>query len=193
MAITARTADECVEKFRAHLAPLVASVFGSSSYFGKLDIEKTGTTSRVGFLQGTVLVPITIETRCGPLDFYVSQLVKAERVKGGKSDQSFRLSTLKYQYILAESVDSRAEVMRWEYDRVLPEGKLHCRHHLHQRHTIKLGTADFDLDKAHMPTGWVLLEEVFRFLIVELSLKPATPDWDDRLIRSTRKFHDSFT
>jgi len=45
-----------------------------------------------------------------------------------------------------------------------------------------------DLDKLHLSTGWVTIEEVIRFLIAEMGVKPKTADWDAELIKSEELF-----
>ncbi len=44
-----------------------------------------------------------------------------------------------------------------------------------------------------MPTGWVTIEEVIRFLIVDLELKPPCgDDWPSTLAESERAFFEEF-
>jgi hypothetical protein len=47
-----------------------------------------------------------------------------------------------------------------------------------------------DLDKLHLPTGWVTIEEVIRFLIAEMGVPPKIDDWDDKLVESDRFFRE---
>jgi hypothetical protein len=45
-----------------------------------------------------------------------------------------------------------------------------------------------DFDKLHLPTGWVTIEEVIRFLIAEVGVKPKANNWDEELIKSEELF-----
>ena len=47
-----------------------------------------------------------------------------------------------------------------------------------------------DLNKIHLPSGWITVEEVVRFLITELKVKPFSDDWDDLLQKSEHKFRE---
>jgi hypothetical protein len=83
--------------------------------------------------------------------------------------------------------------LRWEYDRSTPNDR-HPRHHAQMRADVTIGTGALDLDRAHLPTGWVTLEEVIRFLIVELEIDPPCGDkWPEELAESERRFYGDFT
>ena len=59
---------------------------------------------------------------------------------------------------------------------------------------LAIGDGELDLDKAHLPTGWVTIEEVIRFLIFDLGMQPPCGDsWPDLLEKSERKFFEDFT
>jgi len=45
-----------------------------------------------------------------------------------------------------------------------------------------------DLDKLHLATGRVTVEEVIRFLIAEVGVKPKAANWDEELIKSEELF-----
>jgi len=40
------------------------------------------------------------------------------------------------------------------------------------------------LNDLHLPTGWVRLEEVLRFCIVDLGVRPLSPRWHEALVES---------
>lgn len=51
-----------------------------------------------------------------------------------------------------------------------------------------------DLNKAHLPTGWVTIEEVIRFLIVALGVDPPCgQEWPKKLAESQRAFYPEDT
>jgi hypothetical protein len=50
------------------------------------------------------------------------------------------------------------------------------------------------LDDVHLPSGWVTMEEVIRFLIVELGMKPPCgASWPAVLEESEAAFYEKFT
>ncbi|HTU98796.1 MAG TPA: hypothetical protein VMF14_23290, partial [Solirubrobacteraceae bacterium] len=72
----------------------------------------------------------------------------------------------------------------------------YSRHHTQMAATVDLGGgAVLDLNKAHVPTGWVTFEEVIRFVIHDLGVKPPCGDeaWPGLLEDSERKFHEEFS
>jgi hypothetical protein len=58
---------------------------------------------------------------------------------------------------------------------------------------MPLGDHCLDLNRVHIPTGWVLLEEVLRFLVIELGARPAQVEWDSVLQKSESAFFTQFT
>jgi hypothetical protein len=151
------------------------------------DGEETRLT--LGFREGQAPRTVPLETRYGCLYFYAGQALEAVR-----DGRRYRLTTRKYSYRLQEdeSFSSQA-VLRWEYDRET-EIDRHARHHAHISAAVPLGELALNLDKAHLPTGWVTIEEVIRFLIVELEHKPPCGDaWPEKLAESERRFYEEFT
>jgi hypothetical protein len=76
-----------------------------------------------------------------------------------EAEKTWRLRTLEYSYHLLEEPNPDS---RW---------------------IIKL-----DFDKLHLSTGWVTVEEVVRFLITEIGVKPKRSDWNEILIESEELF-----
>jgi hypothetical protein len=57
-----------------------------------------------------------------------------------------------------------------------------------------LGGNNLDLNKAHVPTAYVTIEEIIRFLIVDLGIKPPCGEtWGAELARSERQFYEDFS
>jgi len=48
------------------------------------------------------------------------------------------------------------------------------------------------LNDLHLPTGYVLLEEIIRFCIVDLGVRTLDADWNKTLEDSEEKFKKSF-
>lgn len=117
----------------------------------------------------------------------VSQDLQVEQEKDGR----FRLHTMEYSYHLLEgsSPDSRW-IIRWEYKSHTRQRNEHPRHHVHLDTVIKSPAGELNLDKLHLSTGWVTIEEVIRFLIAEVGVKPKASDWDEQLLKSENFFRE---
>ncbi len=142
----------------------------------------------VSFRQkGPVAVPITTSVR--RLYFYLGQALEAVPNEGRS-----RLRTRKYWYRLQEAPElTEPARLRWEYDSEIP-ADAHCRHHLQGPIDLELGEGWLYMDTAHLPTGWVTMEEIIRFLIKELGFRPPCGrDWPDVLAKSERRFFEEFT
>jgi hypothetical protein len=56
------------------------------------------------------------------------------------------------------------------------------------------GKESLDIEKFHLPTGWVLMEDVLRFLISELEVNPPCGDsWPEVLEESRALFFTEFS
>jgi hypothetical protein len=118
--------------------------------------------------------------------------------KSGKQRRStkapsvqWRLHTAEYSYHLLEdrSPDSRW-IVRWEYKSHRRRRNQYPRNHVHIDTVVQTPAGPMDLDKLHLPTGWVTIEEVIRFLIAEMGVPPKIDDWDDKLVESDRFFRE---
>jgi len=45
----------------------------------------------------------------------------------------------------------------------------------------------------HTPTGWVLIEDVLRFLLTDMEVEPASPEWEDVIAESRETFFEKFS
>lgn len=132
-------------------------------------------------------IATAVSLRGSRLFLYLSQdlIVEPQR------DKSWKLRTMAYTYHLLEGAhpDSRW-LIRWEYVSKDRRAMNHPRHHVHL--PLKLDTLDGELDFSalHLSTGWVTVEEVIRFLIVEVGVCPKSPTWNDELIASEEKFKE---
>jgi hypothetical protein len=188
--IVGKTPSACFTTFRDHLAGLLhATIPTKVPVLADANAEE----AHVGFRQGEAPVAVPIDTNRGRLFFWVAQLVRADQLKDG----SYKLSTLNYWYRLQASDGARSQALiRWEYDRTLRGGKNPCRHHVQQAATIDVpGQKDgLDLNKLHVPTGWVMIEEVLRFLIVDLGVRPPCgKNWPTVLDASATVFREKFS
>ena len=121
----------------------------------------------------------------GGLFLAVSQQLEVEP----QSDKTWRLRTLEYNYHLLEGSHPDSKwIIRWEYVSRRRRHDVHPRHHVHVATVIDTPAGKMDLDKLHLSTGWVTIEEVIRFLIADIGVKPKTADWDAELIKSEELF-----
>ena len=86
-----------------------------------------------------------------------------------------RLITVEYKYTLTlgyrDAWATAEPLLRWEYVRQPERGGLWCRHHLQGPVTLTLGRAgDVLLNDLHLPTGYVPIEEIIRFCLVDLEV-----------------------
>src|SRR5262249_5504507 len=99
--------------------------------------------------------------------------------------------TLRYAYRIAEvpNFDGRC-LIRWEYNaRSLRESR-HPRHHVQMSAILSREnhTSNLDLEDLHLPTGWITVEEIIRFLICDFGVRPKSKDWDTILQESEDLF-----
>jgi hypothetical protein len=187
MPITGRDPPECFRRFEDHVRKLVAATV-TTRHPVQRRFVKGEPRMKLSFMeQQPIAVPI--QTRLGRLYFYLGQALEAvEEVK------RFRLRTCQYWYRIQHGPElTEKALLRWEYDTETPRDG-HCRHHAQVPLQLSLGEGQLDLDNAHLPTGWVTMEEVIRFLIVDLEMPPPCgAEWPDVLQRSERAFFEQFT
>lgn len=128
-------------------------------------------------------------TKYGPMNLYLGQ--KCDAVED-KDNKRLRLRTISYTYILQPQTMNEP-LFRWEYVRFPGRDAVYCRHHL--QGSIPLEITDerdqlhtINLNHWHLPTEWVAIEEVIRFCIVDLGVKPLSETWDQVLRESYETF-----
>jgi hypothetical protein len=121
-------------------------------------------------------------------------------------DGGYQLKTRQYWYKVFDvqpDLDDEP-LFRWEYQSEVPLGKQWCRHHFQigkisddgaprRAITLKLGEATIDLNRVHTPTGFMLMEYVFRFLFTELNVVTPAEGWETVLKESESKFFAQFS
>lgn len=202
MPITGGTPHECFNEFREHVAGLVQKIVPT-----RCPIRFTDQLSRhrrtLSFVNAADNDAIPIDTSHGKVFLYVAQSLTVAEDKDVPASARYRLRTVQYWYKLYGSsprLRKEEAVARWEYASVRAPNSSHCRHHIQfgRRESkgieVPFGTGTLDLNRVHLPTGWVLIEEVFRFLIHELEMRPPCgPEWANVLHDSESKFYDRFT
>lgn len=188
MPIIERTPRETFDVFVDHLRGLVAATVTDRHPILELP-RGSETRVAVSFREGDQGIAIPIDTAYGRLHFYLGQALEAV-----PDDDGYRLTTRQYWYrVQHEPSLTDQAIIRWEYDAATGAEK-YARHHTQIRAALPIGDGEMDLNKAHVPTGWVTFEEVIRFLIVDLEVKPPCgDDWPERLIESERVFFEEFT
>ena len=191
MPITGRTPKACFDEFVGHLRSLCAKTLTKQH---QLISRRTDDETQIGisFLQRDAPVTVPLKTKAhGTVYFSIAQDLRAKL----DEEETYRLETHAYWYRLQSAPEATAQAaIRWEYERKPEGGKKHCRNHVQQDTHVALGTGRLDLNKAHLPTGWVTIEEVLRFLINDLGVKPPCgASWATVLAESEAKFYEEFT
>ena len=201
MPIRGRTPGACFKTFRDHVAGLVSTVLGPT-YHVTMSKRQADEGVRDLLLGPYSSDYVSLETRGPePVYFYLAQHLVALPGPDG-----FQLKTQEYWYkIFDVQPDLEHEpLFRWEYTSEVPDGKSWCRHHFQVGRVVNdggkrkavelsLGTRTVDLNRLHTPTGFVLMEYVFRFLFTELDVIPATEDWERVLAESESAFFNDFS
>lgn len=197
MAITGRTPDDCFDRFVEHVGPLVSSMLPTKSPMRCPRPAKGLPQDRrvLAFANSQYDDAVPLKTRFGTAYLYLMQELLAEQ----QADSQYRLRTVAYAYkLFSESPTLEGDaVIRWEYVSAAFGHSGPCRHHVQfgkMLPELPFGTGSFNLTRFHMPTGWVLMEEVFRFLVYEFDVKPPCgARWPDVLRDSEKAFFQGFT
>lgn len=137
-----------------------------------------------------------LSSRFGPIELSLQQRLGS--VEG--QNHRIRLQVIAYRYAITP-VGADDPLFRWEFVRLPSSGSLWCRHHLQGPISIGVGTQrSVNLNDWHLPTGWVPIEEIIRFCIVDLGVPPLDtsidaddiPGWHERLTASYQQSASSF-
>ncbi len=172
MAITGRTLREAAQIFCDHVNRVLATTITQT----RLQVIPSPTKPQVqlAFRQGGRHVTAPLRTRFGPMGLYLGQVCTSERTATGQHE----LRTVEYKYHLIPEGAPEA-LLRGEYVRT-PEDSAGrwCRHHLQGPLFLALPAHPVSLNDLHLPTGYVALEEVLRFCLVDLGVPPLAAGWD---------------
>lgn len=129
----------------------------------------------------------TLETRYGPAEFVISQFC-GSHVTNGKH----LLQTVSYRYAITPEGHTDS-LFRWDYERVRGrEEDRWCRHHFQGQLVVPWGDPPLKLNDVHLPTGYVAIEDVIRFCIVDLGVQPLLDGWHEVLDESYERFKREF-
>jgi hypothetical protein len=82
-------------------------------------------------------------------------------------------------------------VVRFEYvSRDADPGFSYSRNHVPFHEDFNGVIHNFSPSKLHIPTGWVTVESVVRFLLTDLKVKPLRPNWEEILADSEEQFRE---
>ena len=200
MPITGRTPKECFDQFREHVSGLISNVVPTKAIL-KWAARSDKNLCVLSFANPQHNNAAEVETSAGTVFLSVSQHLSVESQK----DKRFRLRTDEYRYALFGGSPTQLDepVLRWEYvsRRVPMKQGAWCRHHMqfgrvHDGRALQtqLSGHALDLNRVHLPTGWVLLEQLFRFMIHDLGMRPPCGErWQEELHRSEKLFFEEFT
>ena len=188
MAIQGRTPEEALREFRRVLGELLnrtitharVGIFLRPAPSG----EATGAAA-LGFLARGRPAYAELATRFGQLFLGIAQNCETYPVKGGRHE----VRTAEYAYVLTRPGDDEP-MLRWEYKRRWPDEEARwCRHHLQGEVDVR-GLGISLNEGVHLPTGYVPIEDVVRFCIVDLGVHPLSEDWHEELERKYSEFRD---
>ena len=203
MAITGRTSNECFDQFVQHARGLVSKMLPSRI---PLLCPKPPKAAHARALQKRVLRfenastghTVPLETRAhGTVYLYMAQ----ELITEPHAEANHVLRTKKYWYKLYGLAPTRTDdadaIIRWEYASADPVHNTPPRHHVQfgkMVTPVPLGTSTFDLTHLHMPTGWVTVEEICRFLVSYFGIEPLCgADWPHVLAEGEEHFYGKAT
>ena len=113
---------------------------------------------------------IAAKLRSGGWYLYLGQTLGAVK----EAHRTWRLRTLSYSYRIQRGPrQDEPYLFRFEYESREMVERLHPRRHLHVPVKLPVPNTrrEINLDKVHVPTGWVTIEELLRFLIRGLGVR----------------------
>jgi hypothetical protein len=180
--LVGRDPKDAFDKFRDHLGWLLNKTITDARL--SLIHVKNEDKAQVSFRQNSI--PIAASVFANDLFLYIGQTLRVTQ----QADKTWKLRTVEYRYRIQGSPGLEDEdCLRWEYVAREIRDTGHCRHHLHLQGEYTLGPRrTIPLARVHLPTGWVTIEEVIRFLITELDVRPKEREWENLLRQSEESF-----
>jgi hypothetical protein len=180
VSLAARTPREALRIFQDHLNSVLNKVLTRYRLEFLVSIPTRGELASLSFLDRR-RVSIAIPLSASLWHLYLGQDLKI--IPEGKD---FSLRVVKYEYRIQRTplLQDEAEV-RFEYvsSEIEPLAR-YCRHHVQFHRDFQDVREGFSPNKLHIPTGGVTIEDVIRFLIVDLNVPPLTEQWEEELRRS---------
>lgn len=122
--------------------------------------------------------------------FDAVQVFTLVEIGGSRAGDHWRPTTTMYEYRLLDHRHEEQLVYHWQPG---PDFAGPDRPHLHisaalEVHIDALNQREIDLDKLHIPTGHVTLQDVINMLTTEFHVAPLRRDWREALEQSHSKF-----
>lgn len=158
-------------------------------------IDRRSEVIKINFRQDGLVTTTRLQTRYGPMELFVGQTY--DTVDGQHERERLRL--IEYRYTLTPA-GFDDPLFRWEFVRAPSSGSFWCRNHLQGPISVNVGGRSVNLNDWHLPTGWVPIEEIIRFCIVDLGVSPldtsvdanVVPGWHTRLTESHERSASSY-
>jgi hypothetical protein len=179
--LEAESPEAAVRLFQKHLNRVLNKVL--TAY--RLEFWKVGSLFYLGFLANDEPVAVKLKR---PWYLFLSQTVDVSRVQSGQ----YRLETAEYAYRIQSSPSIGDEAfVRFEYVGPKKDPNFpYCRNHVQLHRDYHDAVASFSPCEFHIPTGWVTIEQVIRFLITDLKVRPLVQNWRQILNESEKQFRD---
>lgn len=185
----------CFDRFVNHVQDLVARILDPTLFVSHKIPRGAGLHCDIQLgAFGDRAVKLKSNTH-GKVYLYMAQDLVAVQI-----GSQYELRTRKYWYKIYErepELESEP-LFRWEY--APGECGSHCRHHFHvgkgaaqKSVCLPLGSSEVDLNKIHIPTRYVLIEDIMRFLIADLGVVPVTDTWEPLLVESEQVFYNKYS
>ena len=186
------TPKECFDQFADHLNRLVQATLSRKAHLRVASLENAPRGS-LGWSNDKFL---PINTTYGKLYFWLAQSLECSYSPKDPANRRYRLSTREYWYRLqtTDALDG-SSLIRWEYMSPQHEryqGKRWCWRHLQLDAAKDLSGGRMNFDRLHTPSGYVVIEDVIRFLIHDLRVRAPSKNWHDMLMASDKKFKEEF-
>jgi len=180
--LAGKTPSQALETWIASLLRAVqsvaqAEVFGSGHTIGAPN--SVHVVSRVQTRANTV--PLRLNSGESALKLGVFLQYTVSHTPGIPRGAAYVVQTFGYRYEVTDPSGRELFVYHWH-----PEGSSHIREpHLHILASpftllieeFRQGAPELAIDKAHFPTGQIVLPDVIRLLIEDLGVKPRNADW----------------
>jgi hypothetical protein len=187
MPIIGKTPDEALERFGRHVNALLLATI-TKEQLSPLTVQGKGMQLAFRDSVGKPRAVRLGSARYGPLGLYLGHV--CDTVQEAKNKH--RLRSVRYNYTISVWANTEPFV-RWEYVKYpQPPTATFARHHIQGPMNLSIGQRAVKLNKLHLPSGWVTVEDVIRFCINDLRVRARTASWHRRLEDSYTMFRTEF-
>lgn len=191
MTFSGKSLGEAAQQLADHLNRILAQTVTRSRLVVLRRPLPAGTPARMelAFRQGGTVTTAPLQTLFGPMRLFLGLVCEPTVGEHGVH----RLSVVGYKYALTPGAASEP-LFRWEFVSRPPHEGRWSRHHLQGSIPLGLrdrrvpGAGETWLNDLHLPTGWVPIEEILRFCIVDLGVRPLSNAWHAELEASVARF-----